>query len=113
LKERTIKIRGKYWFELRYAAKLLGTSKAVIETLVIRRKIKAKEVEGSIYVSEDQVTGFRRDQAAWKELKATAMLVKALRRPEIGGVHRRDPAQEVLPIADYRLQLGSGMKLKE
>jgi hypothetical protein len=70
-------------------------------------------VEGVTYVAEEQVTALRRDQAGWKALKAEAKLPKAPERPQIGGKHQRHRDQDVLPIADYRLQLGPGMKLKD
>lgn len=108
-----IKVRGRFYFEKRYAAKLLKTSKVTVETLVIRGKLRSKEIEGVTYIPEAQVTELRRDAAAWKALKSQAKLPSASKRPEIGGIHRRHPDQEVLPIADYRLQLGRGMKLED
>lgn len=72
-----IKVRGKFWFELRYAAKLLHTSRAVVEALVVRKKLRSKVIEGVTYLPETQVTELRRDPAALKALKANAKLPKA------------------------------------
>jgi len=104
-------LNGEFWFSRRYAAELLGTTRAKIDTMVIRGLLHTNPLIDPDWIAESDVNWLRQNPDVWLTVKKLAKEPRAAKPKFANTPHSKHPDQEVLPISDHRhVQVGKRSK---